>query len=250
MVGITKARPILADRAGWLLPRLVVAGCGAFVVAMVILYWREQPRSFGFDFSFYRFVGQRWLGTGVYYVPYQLAGPYPFHDMVDNLYPPSALFLFVPATILPGVLWWIVPAAVVGYAFWTWRPAPWAWAIAALLMCWPKSYIAWIFGNTEMWVMAAVAGGLLWGWPAVIAFIKPVFAPLALVGIRRRSWWVASAIVAVVSLAMLPMWLDYLAVVRNLEHNGLLFAQGVPLLLVPLIAWRGRRRAVVMGAGS
>lgn len=229
-------------RWSWLAPRLIVAGATAFVVAMVVLYWREQPTSFGYDYSFYLGVGLRWVDMGVYYVPYQLAGPYPFHDMVDNLYPPTALFLFVPAAFTPAITWWLMPAALLTYALRKWRPSPWTWVAIALLMCWPKSYIAWIFGNTEIWVMAAVASGLLWGWPAAsIAFLKPVFAPFGVVGIRRRSWWMASAGLAVVSLVMLSMWLDYVAVIANVRmESDLIKFQGLPMLFIPVIAWLGR----------
>ena len=225
-------------------PRLIVAGAAAFVLVMVVVYWRDQPAAFGYDYSFYVAVARRWLETGVYYVPYQVAGPYPFHDMVDNLYPPSALLLFVPASVAPAVLWWIIPGAVVAFAFWRFRPSPWAWVGIALIMCWPKSYIAWIFGNTEIWVMAAVAGGLIWGWPAAgIAFLKPVFAPLGLVGVRRRSWWIASAVLVAVSLSMLSLWLDWVAVVTNVQmEGGLMRLQGVPMPLIPIVAWLGRAR--------
>jgi hypothetical protein len=240
-------RTLESHRWSRLAPRLIVAAAGAFVIAMVVLYWREQPASFGYDFSFYVAVARRWLETGVYYVPYQIEGPYPFHDMVDNLYPPSALFLFVPAALAPAIAWWLIPGAVIVFALWTWRPSPWGWALIALLMCWPKSYIAWIFGNTEIWVVAAVAGGLLWSWPAaIIPLLKPVFAPLGLIGVRRRSWWIASATTAAISLPLLSLWLDYPAVVTNVEmESDLVKFQGVPMLLVPIIAWLKRRRPVL-----
>ena len=47
---------------------------------------------------------------------HQLAGPYDVTLMTDVLYPPSALLLFVPFSILPIVLWWVVPIAITGYS--------------------------------------------------------------------------------------------------------------------------------------
>ena len=35
-----------------------------------------------------------------------------------------ALWLFVPFTVLPAVLWWAIPIAVTAWAIWRLRPAP------------------------------------------------------------------------------------------------------------------------------
>jgi hypothetical protein len=221
----------------WLTPRAISAIALGLVLALLVLYALVEPRSFGFDYLYYKNLGVRWLETGTYYWPHQLAGPYQFTHMLDNLYPPSALLLFVPAVFAPALLWWVVPAAVVGYALWTWRPGAWATAIMLVLMCWPKSYVSWIYGSTDIWMMAGVAGGLLWGWPAVLIFLKPTLAPLALVGAGRRSWWVAVVALVIVSLAAMPMWLDYLTAMRNLVLSPLAAIQGVPLLLIPIVGW-------------
>jgi len=47
------------------------------------------------------------------------------------------------------------------------------------------------------------------------------------------------------SVAMAPMWLDYLRVLANAtfpERGPLYTLNNVPLLLVPVLAWSGRRR--------
>ena len=77
--------------------------------------------------------------------------------MTDVLYPPSALFLFVPFAVAAIVLWWVVPIAITGYAIWRWRPAWWGVAAMLALLCWPRAHAAFLFGNTDMWAMAGVA---------------------------------------------------------------------------------------------
>ena len=64
------------------------------------------------DYGFYHDVGARWLADGTYYLPHQLAGPYQLSLMIDILYPPSALLLFVPFSIAPAILWWAIPIGV------------------------------------------------------------------------------------------------------------------------------------------
>ena len=59
----------------------------------------EQP--IGVDYLLYRDAAARWLAGGPFFEPYQLAGPYPI-SAGDILYPPVALWLFVPFTVLPA----------------------------------------------------------------------------------------------------------------------------------------------------
>jgi hypothetical protein len=178
----------------------------------------------------------------VFYWPHQLEGPYDFSVMVDNLYPPPALPLFVAAAIMPWFLWWAIPAAVVLFVIAGYRPGPWAIAAMLVAMCWQKANIAWMYGSTDIWMMAGVAGGLRWGWPAAFVLLKPSLAPFALVGVRRPSWWIAAAVLAVVSLPMLPLWADYLTSMRNLRVDPAYSLHSIPLLLIPIIAWLGRTR--------
>lgn len=247
-----KARPILSDRAA--LSVIVLLAVVALVEAGVLIQQIVTPGTtwdFGQDYVFYRDVGARWLADGTYYLPHQLTGePYGFAAMRDVLYPPTALPLFVALVFTPALLWWAVPAAVIGYALYRWRPGRWAIAGMLLLLCWPRSIGYVLYGNTDMLVMASVAGGLLWGWPAALIVIKPTMAPLALLGIKRRSWWVACVVLAVLSLAMLPLWFDYLTAMRNLGI-GLDYSIGsLPLVLVPLVAWAGRTKEARPPKGS
>ena len=46
--------------------------------------------------------------------------PYDLAPMADVLYPPHALFLFVPLVFVPAIVWWVVPIAVITYAVWRW----------------------------------------------------------------------------------------------------------------------------------
>lgn len=224
---------------------VITAVLAAFAIVEAILMY-EQIRTntggwyIGMDYDFYRGVGARWLADGTYYLPHQLAGPYDVALMVDNLYPPTALALFVPLVFLPAVVWWIVPAAIVGYALWRWRPALWAWPVMLLLLMWPRAMGSLFHGNTDMWAAAGVAGALLWGWPAAIIALKPTLLPLALIGIRRRAWWVAVAIGLATVAATLPLWLDYVTAMRNLRIGWEYSLGSIPIVVLPLVAWLGR----------
>lgn len=214
----------------------VAALVGAGSLLAIVAVWAVSVAEFGIDFAFYRDVGLRWLADGSYYRPHQLAGPYDVALMVDVLYPPSALVLFVPFAVLPAVLWWAVPLAVTGYTIASWRPGPWAIAGMLLLLAWPRAFSAFLYGNTDMWMMAGVAAGLRWGWPAALVTLKPTLAPFALVGIRHRSWWVAVAVGVVFVALTFPLWLDYVTAMRNLRADIGYSLGSIPLLLVPVVA--------------
>jgi hypothetical protein len=223
---------------------LTLIGLAFLFWAGAIAWYAQYPRSLGFDYAFYRDIGARFLSGGPVYWPHQLAGPYPVTIQLDNLYPPNALLLFGPAAALPwplaAFLWWAIPLGVIGYAFWRWRPHLSSLAVAVLLLSTPKMLSAVVMGNTDMWLTAAVAGGLLWGWPAVFVLLKPTLAPFALIGIRRRAWWAALGVMAL-SLAMLPLWLDYLTAMRNIQISPLYSWTSIPLLVAPVVAWADRR---------
>jgi hypothetical protein len=160
--------------------------------------------------------------------------------MVDVLYPPNVLFLFVPFVFLPAVLWWAIPIGVLVYVVNCWSPAPWAWLAMALLLAYPASIFPYLVGNTTIWAAAALAAGLRWGWPAVFVALKPSLAPFALLTVRRRSFWLAAVVFGVVSLAMLPLWLDYVTALRNLSVSADYSLHSIPLMLIPVVAWLGR----------
>jgi hypothetical protein len=230
-------------RPVWLLAALLVGLLAAEAVAFVEIIDRGSELYLGMDYLFYRDLGVRWLADGQWYLPFQFA-PHEFTNMVSNVYPPSALPLFVGAAVMPWIVWWAVPIAVLGFTLYRWRPSPWAWVAILVLMMWPRSIGGYLYGNTTMWTSAGLAAGLAWGWPVVLLAIKPSVAPFALLALRHRSAWVAGLVVAVLSLPMLPLWLDYLTVMRNQTSTHLVVILGdVPLMLVPLVAWWGRRAA-------
>ena len=71
---------------------------------------------------------------------------------------------------------------------------------------------------------------------------KPAFAPFALIGIKRRRWWVAMGVLCLAALPFGAMWLDYATVIRNSSLSASYGLINLPLMVAPLIAWVGRRR--------
>ena len=233
------ARPLAAG--------LTVAVTVVALLELAANLWYVLPPGdsfLGMDYAFYRDVAHRWVETGAYYLPHQLSGPYTATLMVDNLYPPIALLLFVPFLVLPTVLWWLIPFAVLTW-FIVWaRPSPVAWPLLALVLIWPRTQTAVLFGNTDLWIAAAVAGGIRWGWPAVLVVIKPTFLILAAVGVRRRSFWLAAGTLAVASIPMAALWLDYVVAMRNMTISADYSVGSIPLVVAPLVAWALRTRDV------
>jgi len=223
---------------------LVVTGVILVIAAWeAIFLWRYvgDQHALGTDFVFYRGIGQRWLDTGTFYLPRQLAGPYVVAADMDVLYPPIALLLFVPFVFLPWPAWWLIPVGGVAWAVLWWRPAPWTWPILAFLVAWPPQLANIFYGNSDTWIIAAIAGGLAIGWPGVFVLLKPSLAPFALAGIRRRSWWVAALLLGLISLAMLPLWLDFPVAIRNSDVGATYSLQDLPPMFIPVVAWLGRR---------
>jgi hypothetical protein len=205
----------------------------------------------GVDLHQYQAHASRWLAGDGLFLREQLEGPYSVWELLPPLYPPTFLLLIVPFVWLPEPLWWAFPLGLMGYTIARHRPAWWGWAIIAVLAMYPRTQeIVW-YGNPSMWVAAAVAAGTLWGWPAAFALLKPSLAPFALVGVRRRSWWLAVLVLTAISLPFGGLWLDYLTAVRNATDTGVLYSlRDVPALLVPLVAWassRARRPAGLAG---
>jgi hypothetical protein len=196
----------------------------------------------GMDFFFYRDIAARWVETGAYYLPHQLTGPYPATLMVVNLYPPPALLLFVPFLVLPAILWWVIPIGVLAWFIAWCRPAPIAWPLLALVLIWPRTQTAFLFGNTDLWMAAAIAGGLRRGWPAALLVLKPTFLIFAVVGIRRREFWLAIGVLALVSIPMAALWVDYVQAMRNVTIDADYSLGSLPLIVAPLIAWLLRAR--------
>lgn len=220
---------------------LVLFGIAEF--AWLWAYIGNQT-AIGADLVFFQDIARRWLETGEFYLDRQLAGPYEVETLVDVLYPPNALLLFVPFVWLPWPLWWIVPIGVFAASIARLRPAPWTWPLIVAGIVYPPSISQLIYGNTNTWVVAAIAAATVWSWPGVLVLLKPSLAPFALVGIRSRRWWMALVILAAVSLLFGSLWLDYVTAMQN---SSLTLGHGLqtwPLMLVPLVAWAGRRRGL------
>lgn len=194
-------------------------------------------QAIGTDLHYYRFVADRWLSTGLYYTPDQLAGPYVVRTQVDNLYPPHALYLFVPFLFLPDLLWWVLPLAIVAYVIVWCRPHTWAWPLILLILAFPKTPAQILFGNTDMWTTAFIAGGVRWSWPAVLISIKPSLGFFGILGVRDRSWWIALLLLVIVALPFASYWQQYPTITRNSSAQFLYSFGNLPFFLVPIVAW-------------
>jgi hypothetical protein len=193
----------------------------------------------GADYQLYMAATRRWLAGGPFYEPSQVAGPYAV-AYGAILYPPIALLLFAPFTLLPPWAWWVVPLGLAGYGLWRMRPAPLVWPLLALASWWWTAAERIVSGNPDLWALAALSLGCAYDWPAVFVLLKPSLAPFALMGVWRRSWWIALAAFGLLCLPFGALWLDWMAVLRN-AHAGILYSlPDVPLLLVPIVAWASR----------
>jgi len=226
-------------------PRLiayaVTLGAVLGIVASNLTILPEVLNQWGEDYRFFAGVGRRWLETGAFYNAHQLAGPYEARSAVDVVYPPLALYLFVPFAILPAFLWWVIPLGTIVWHVWSSRPAWWAWPMMALIVLAPRSQSIIIWGNTGMWICAFIALGLRSAWASPLMLLKPTFAPFALIGIHRRAWWRGLALLIVASLALLPLWFDYLSAMRNNIGDwppGFVYSLPDYLLAaLPIVAW-------------
>jgi hypothetical protein len=221
---------------------------GAWWTAEIVPYM-AATNELGLDHRNLMEATDRWLSGGPFYAPYQLDGPYVIgdHDLSPVLYPPPWLLLFVPFALLPGMLWWIVPIAITLTVVVYHRPRAIVWPMLALLIAFPQTLWNAAAGNTSMWVTAAIAVGTVTGPWALLAALKPsLLVPFALIGIWRRSWWVGLAILAAVSLLFVPLWLDYLVVMRNtLARTSAAYGLNqLPMAMIPVIAWLGTSRGL------
>jgi hypothetical protein len=214
----------------------------AFAWELIGTWNSEWARLYaGGDLGGYLDGARQYFATGSPYLPEHLAGPWTLqpHSFV---HPPPALVLFVPFLVLPAVLWWALPLGLTAWAIARLRPARWTWPLLVLCLLWPRSIGSLLAGNSDIWATAIVALGAVFAWPFVFLVIKPTFAPIALLGIRRRTWWIALSVVAAVNVVGLPLWLEYLAVVRNSQLRLDYSLLNLPLVVLPAIAWLGRSR--------
>jgi hypothetical protein len=222
----------------------------AIPIVFVALVPHPLQQPFGVDYRLYRDATERWVSGGPFYEPYQLAGPYPI-SAGDILYPPVALWLFVPFSVAVGpvvaalqwVAWWLVPLGIVAGVVLALRPRPAAWPLIALCLANPTTLLKIWTGNPVIWSMAALALAVVGSsrFTAPFVLLKPSLAPFALFGIHRRSWWAGAAVLVLLGLPFGAMWADWLTSLANSQGGGLLYSSlEFPMLLLPLVAWWAR----------
>ena len=114
----------------------------------------------------------------------------------------------------------------------------WAWPLIAACIVAPRTISLTIYGNTTMWAAAAIAAATVSRFPTVLILLKPTFAPFALFGIERRSWWLGFGAIVVASVAMAPMWADWFTVIANIRGDAWTHSlHDLAYLAIPLIAY-------------
>jgi hypothetical protein len=235
-----------ARSSRWYRPAMAGIAFGLLIVAVVetvwgirLYHWGDTP---GIDIAIYGQATERLLSGQPWFLDRQIHGPYTV-AMGDVLYPPVAAILFAPFLVIPLFLWWAIPFAVVALLIWRWHPAPWTWPLLALCVAWPLTPAKVITGNPTMWIAAFTALGLQVAGPAALVLLKPSLFPFALIGSRSRAWWLIAVILVVASIPVLAETVAYPAVVLNGGNEfGLLYSlMDVPMVLIPVVAWLGRR---------
>jgi hypothetical protein len=234
-------RPISFSR--WLRPLVFGAACAWTFAYLAYRLHGWFGAHLGWDFSHYLTAVKDWLHTGSPYSPAAIAGPYVADAAtMPFLHPPIALALFAPFLVLPAILWWAAPVAVLIVCLRQWRPGGWGWYGVLACAVYPRTLEVLLVGNSDLWVAGLLAGGLLLGWPAALLIVKPTAIPFALMGIRRRSWWIAAGLVILAALPFGVLWRDWVSVVVNVADSGTYLVHSLPLYVLPLIAWRHRSR--------
>jgi hypothetical protein len=232
-------------RDGLLLATGLLALLAAAELAVMFRNPTIMPDMVGADYGLYMNATRRWLAGGDFYPAWQLVGPYT-QAQAPILYPPQALLLFVPFTFLPAFVWFAFPTLLTVWIVIDHRPRLWTWPILlALFAFWPMNWLPYISGTPTIWIVAALAAGTRWGWPAALVLVKPSLAPFALVGIRHRGWWAIVGALAILGVVVAPMTLDWARSVMNLtgSKSGPLYSlENVPVMTAPLLAWVGRGR--------
>lgn len=236
MGGLWRAYQRLAAPVGLVLLGLAVARLGLMAHEAAGL-----PGALGVDWHCNANAARSWLAGDGYFLDRQLHGPYvaqtaTAQDLGEVLYPPVALYLFVPFTFLPDIAWWIVPAILTAAALWRLRPGPAAWPVMGMLATLSVNVI--VAGNPAIWLVPAALWGLLLGWPGVLVLLKPSALPLALAGITHRSWWLALGVLVLVSIPFGYLWVQWVQVIVDQRGSGLFYSYVQwPLLAIPLVAW-------------
>ncbi len=164
----------------------LVAAVGAVVLAISIVV---TPGAWS---QFLEVVAVRGGSSGASLVPVPFPvrfavalalAPLQGHANDGAFYPPVALWLFAPFTVLPPVLWWAIPLGCVGMVLWRLRPDPRVWPVLALCLWWPQSFVYVINGSPVMWASAALSLGVDLGGTCGARVAEPSFIPFALWGV-------------------------------------------------------------------
>jgi hypothetical protein len=246
---MTGEAPVAAVSADRLEPyrRALPVALAVFLLALAAIQLgsyliSEFGRNFGGgDLNGYLAGTRRWLETGSPYEAYQLQPGWALQPF-SFLHPPLALALFAPFLVLPAPLWWAIPIGITGAVVAYLQPTRWTWPVMALCLVWPRTTGMLVTGNTDLWISAFVALGLVARWPAALVLVKPSLFPLALIGARDRRWWLAVGALALAALPFGGLWFDYLTVIRGSPVEPTYSLLNLPLVLLPIAAWLGRRR--------
>ena len=185
---------------------------------------------------------QRLFAGGSWYLPRQLEGPYQT-EFGDVLYPPVAAWFFAPWLVLPAWSFVVIPVGILTWHVLSARPAPWTWPLIAFGATYPVTLVYAGYANPTVWIAAFVGLALRYAWPGALILLKPSLLPFALIGIRSRGWWLCALGLAIASLPFLADTLIYPRVILDTQGAGPLYSVlGLPIMLVPVVAWLGRRR--------
>ena len=227
---------------------LLLAGSALFTIQVILLIVVAPgiPGWLGHDFLIYRDAASQWLHDGAFYPAFQLAGPYPVIEK-EVLYPPVALILFAPFTVLPEFLWYAIPVGIIAWSVVDAKPSPLGWIVLLILLVFPGVQpVSWSLsivsnGNPAMWAAAFVALALRWPVFGPFAWLKPTPILLAFgaIGLPSKWWFVGLIALGGLSLLFAPMWPDYLRVLGNARTDGptwLYALTSLPFMLLPVAA--------------
>ena len=242
---ITKVlpRPAVAPTADidwrWIAPRLVLAvfaGYLAFRWGALLVTGHVQALWLK-DHGLYMDATRGWLAGGPFYPDWQTSGPYEIR-WGAILYPPIALVLFVPFSVLPGWLWIAVPLAVTLAVIASHRPGVWRLAfIAVVLATNPMEILDYTAGTPTIWIVMFVALATRWPWWSALVLAKPTLVVFGLLGARSRTWWLAVGAMTLITLAFWSMTMTWFGVLVDMHGVTVLYSvPNASLVLVPLIA--------------
>ena len=205
---------------------IAILAIGGLRMALMIVEAAGSVGAIGIDYNTAMDAARRWLAGSSPYLARQLAGPYTLlganlSDSGEMLYPPVVLPFYAVASAVPAILWWAIPVVLSFAAIWRVRPVRWAWPIMALCLTVGPSLETMIAGNPVMWIVATSLWAPMFGWPGPLALLKPSVAPLALLGVRHRSWWFAAGVLGLACLPFGSLWADWYRSVVNMRTPGM-----------------------------